>query len=68
MVVTNFRHQDDASFIRIVCACQRADVDRVHPARERSLRALNRTVDYRSQSMGIKAAGRGFAASHCGKK
>jgi hypothetical protein len=45
MLVTNFRLK--YVLYKIVCACyQLADVGRIHPARERSLRALQRTVDY----------------------
>src|SRR5215467_450286 len=50
MLVTNFRLK--AFLYRIVCACyQVADVGRVHPMRERSLRALQRTVDYIERAM-----------------
>ena len=45
MLVTNFKLK--YVLYKIVCACyQLADVGRIHPARERSLRALQRTVDY----------------------
>ena len=50
MLVTNFR----LKFIlyKIICGCfQVADVGRVHPARERALRALKRSVDYIEQKM-----------------
>jgi len=50
MLVTNFRLK--AVLYKIVCACyQLADVGRVHPARERTLRALQRTVDYIERAM-----------------
>lgn len=50
MLVTNFRLK--TILYRIVCACyQLADVGRVHPARERTLRALARTVDYVERAM-----------------
>jgi len=50
MLVTNFRLK--AFLYRIVCACyQVADVGRIHPMRERSLRALQRTVDYIERAM-----------------
>jgi hypothetical protein len=50
MLVTNFRLK--YVLYRIVCAIyQLADVGRIHPARERSLRALNRSVDYIERSM-----------------
>jgi Methyltransferase domain len=45
MLVTNTKLK--YVLYKIVCACyQLADVGRIHPARERSLRALQRTVDY----------------------
>lgn len=50
MLVTNFNLK--YALYRIVCAWyQLADVGRIHPARERTIRALNRTVDYVEQSM-----------------
>lgn len=50
MLVTNFRLK--AALYKIVCACyQLADIGRIHPTRERSLRALRRTVDYIERSM-----------------
>jgi len=50
MLVTNFRIK--YALYKIVCAFyQLADVGRVHPARERTLRALNRTVDYIEEAM-----------------
>jgi hypothetical protein len=45
MLVTNFRLKN--VLYRVICACyQFLDVGRIHPVRERSLRALKRTVDY----------------------
>jgi hypothetical protein len=50
MLVTNFRLK--SVVYRIVCALyQVADVGRIHPMRERSLRALQRTVDYIERTM-----------------
>jgi hypothetical protein len=50
MLVTNFRLK--SAVYRIVCALyQVADVGRIHPMRERSLRALQRTVDYIERTM-----------------
>ena len=50
MLVTNFRLK--AALYKIVCACyQLADVGRIHPTRERNLRALQRTVDYIETAM-----------------
>jgi hypothetical protein len=50
MLVTNFRLK--SLLYRIVCACyQLADIGRIHPARERSVRALQRTVDYIERAM-----------------
>jgi methyltransferase family protein len=50
MLVTNFRLK--YVLYKIICGIyQVADVGRIHPARERSLRALNRSVDYIEQSM-----------------
>ncbi len=50
MLVTNFRLK--YALYKIVCAWyQLADVGRIHPARERTIRALNRTVDYVEQAM-----------------
>src|SRR5580704_7865699 len=50
MLVTNFKLKSIA--YRIVCALyQVADVGRIHPMRERSLRALQRTVDYIERNM-----------------
>lgn len=50
MLVTNFRLK--ATLYKIVCACyQLVDVGRVHPTRERNLRALQRTVDYIETAM-----------------
>jgi len=50
MLVTNFRLK--STVYRIVCALyQVADVGRIHPMRERSLRALQRTVDYVERAM-----------------
>jgi hypothetical protein len=50
MLVTNFRLK--SVVYRIVCALyQVADVGRIHPVRERSLRALQRTVDYIERTM-----------------
>jgi hypothetical protein len=50
MLVTNFRLK---YFIyKIVCGIyQAADVGRIHPARERALRALQRSVDFLERSM-----------------
>ena len=45
MLVTNFRLK--YALYKIICGFyQAADVGRIHPARERSLRALQRSVDY----------------------
>lgn len=45
MLVTNFRLKN--ILYRIICSYyQLLDVGRIHPVRERSLRALKRTVDY----------------------
>ncbi len=50
MLVTNFRLK--YVLYRIICGIyQVADVGRIHPARERSLRALKRSVDYIEQTM-----------------
>jgi len=50
MLVTNFKLK--SVVYRIVCALyQVADVGRIHPMRERSLRALQRTVDYIERTM-----------------
>ena len=50
MLVTNFKLK--YWLYKIVCGSyQLADVGRVHPMRERSLRALQRTVDYIEQTM-----------------
>jgi Macrocin-O-methyltransferase (TylF) len=50
MLVTNF--QLKSILYRIICGVyQVADVGRIHPARERSLRALQRSVDYLEQNM-----------------
>jgi methyltransferase family protein len=50
MLVTNFKLK--WALYKIVCACyQLVDIGRIHPTRERSLRALQRTVDYIEQSM-----------------
>ncbi len=50
MLITNFRLK--YVLYKIVCGIyQLADVGRIHPARERALRALQRTVDYIEQSM-----------------
>jgi hypothetical protein len=50
MLVTNFRVK--LFLYRIVCGLyQVADVGRIHPMRERSLRALDRTVDYIERNM-----------------
>ena len=50
MLVTNFRLK--SVLYRIVCGIyQLADVGRIHPIRERSLRALERTVDYVERAM-----------------
>jgi hypothetical protein len=50
MLVTNFNVK--YVLYKIVCAFyQLADVGRIHPARERNIRALNSTVDYIEESM-----------------
>ena len=50
MLVTNFKLK--YWLYKIVCGSyQLADVGRIHPMRERSLRALQRTVDYIEQAM-----------------
>jgi hypothetical protein len=50
MLVTNFRLK--YFLYKIVCGIyQLSDVGRVHPARERALRALQRSVDYVEQAM-----------------
>jgi hypothetical protein len=50
MLITNFRLK--YVLYKIVCAAyQLADVGRIHPARERSLRALQRSVDYIESAM-----------------
>jgi hypothetical protein len=50
MLVTNFRLK--YVLYRIVCGLyQVADVGRIHPMRERSLRALQRSVDYIERAM-----------------
>ncbi len=50
MLVTNFRLK---SFLyKVICGFyQAADVGRIHPTRERSLRALQRSVDYIERAM-----------------
>ena len=50
MLVTNFNVK--YVLYKVVCAFyQLADVGLIHPMRERSIRALNRTVDYIEESM-----------------
>jgi hypothetical protein len=50
MLITNFRLK--YVLYKIVCAAyQLADVGRIHPARERALRALQRSVDYIERAM-----------------
>jgi hypothetical protein len=50
MLVTNFRLK--YVLYKIVCAAyQLADVGRIHPARERAFRALQRSVDYIERAM-----------------
>jgi hypothetical protein len=50
MLVTNFRLK--YILYKIICgAYQAADVGRIHPARERALRALQRSVDYIESAM-----------------
>ena len=50
MLITNFRLK--YALYKIVCAMyQLADVGRIHPARERALRALQRSVDYIEEKM-----------------
>src|SRR5262245_42350355 len=62
MLVTNFKLK--YVVYKIVCAFyQLWDVGRIHPMRERSLRALQRTTDYIEHAMpdavGFRGAGRG---------
>jgi hypothetical protein len=50
MLVTNFRFK--YIMYKIICGFYQAvDVGRIHPARERSLRALQRSVDYIEEKM-----------------
>lgn len=50
MLVTNFRLK--YVLYKIICGFYQAvDIGRIHPARERSLRALQRTVDYIEKAM-----------------
>jgi len=50
MLITNFRLK--YVLYKIICAAyQAADVGRIHPARERALRALQRSVDYVESAM-----------------
>jgi Macrocin-O-methyltransferase (TylF) len=50
MLVTNFRLK--YAWYKLVCAIyQAADIGRIHPARERALRALQRSVDYLERNM-----------------
>lgn len=50
MLITNFRLK--YVLYKIICGIyQAADVGRIHPARERALRALQRSVDYIEQNM-----------------
>jgi hypothetical protein len=50
MLVTNFRLK--YALYKIVCGIyQLSDIGRIHPARERSLRALERSVDYIENKM-----------------
>ena len=50
MLVTNFWFK--YAVYRIVCgAYQALDVGRIHPVRERALRALDDTVDYIDKAM-----------------
>src|SRR5262245_2534442 len=50
MLVTNFRLKH--LIYKVVCGFyQLADVGRIHPMRERSIRALNATVDYIEREM-----------------
>src|SRR5207302_387770 len=50
MLVTNFRLKH--VLYKLVCGFyQLADVGRIHPVRERSLRALQRSVDYIERAM-----------------
>jgi len=50
MLITNFRLK--YVLYKIICgAYQAADIGRIHPARERALRALRRSVDYIERAM-----------------
>ncbi len=50
MLITNFRLK--YILYKIVCGFyQLADTGRIHPARERALRALQRSVDYIESAM-----------------
>jgi hypothetical protein len=50
MLITNFRLK--YALYKIVCGIyQLADIGRIHPTRERSLRALRRSVDYIDRAM-----------------
>ncbi len=50
MLITNFRLK--YVLYKIICAVyQAADIGRIHPARERALRALQRSVDYIERAM-----------------
>ncbi len=50
MLITNFRLK--YVLYKIICGIyQAADIGRIHPARERSLRALQRSVDYVESAM-----------------
>jgi hypothetical protein len=50
MLITNFRLK--YALYKIICGFyQAADIGRIHPARERALRALQRSVDYVERAM-----------------
>jgi hypothetical protein len=50
MLITNFWLKYFT--YKVICGIyQAADIGRIHPARERALRALRRSVDYLEQNM-----------------